>query len=213
MNNLNKLIIGSCAFLLATLGSASALDLSAYQGLLHTPGSAPRVEKKAEAYVLPVRPEPVRSVPVHRSLADDADASYKNAQLVTLGGNQAVNSREGFTLPPDTRIPDGLRPMFTDRKYPRQGLSLSGLSGSMLIPSPGVLEPGKSGVAVHIIPFALYGIEDQKYDDQNYMDTNVSLAYGAWEGFEIGVDKTFSNQDRFDVPEPAYVNMKYQVPG
>ncbi|HNV72934.1 MAG TPA: hypothetical protein PKO06_24710, partial [Candidatus Ozemobacteraceae bacterium] len=131
----------------------------------------------------------------------------------TLGGPARQQRLDGFSLPPDTRIPDGLKPLLNDRRYPRQGVSTTGYTGSLQVPSPGVLEPGKSGVGLHMTAFNLYGINDQRYDDDAYFDTNVSLLYGAFDGFEIGIDKTFSNQDRFDVPEPAFVNCKYQVPG
>ncbi|RCK81208.1 MAG: hypothetical protein OZSIB_2077 [Candidatus Ozemobacter sibiricus] len=193
-----------------------ALDLSAYQGFMKGAGRnrspASPSPPSAPPSVAPVAPLPgPERLPPSRPLVDDADASYRGGRVMTL--YDANTGRGAFSLPQDTRIPEGLRPLLNDRKYPRQGISLSGTSGAMLVPSPGVLEPGKSAVAVHVLPFDLYNVNDVRYTDQDYFDTSFKLSYGAFEGFEIGVDKTFANQDRYDIAEPVYLNAKYQVPG
>ena len=205
------LILG-LGLVLAPAGSAGwALDLSAFQNFLKgtpQPQSQPRYRGPAAASLLPAQEPRIKPV---RRIADDADASYRGTKLVTLGDN--ARQQEGLDLPPDTRIPEGLRPLLNDRKYPRQGISLTGNSGAILVPSPGVMEPGKSAVSVHVIPFDLYNVNDVKFADESYYDTSLKLTYGAFEGFEIGIDKTFGNQDRYDIKEPVYVNSKYQVPG
>ncbi len=88
-----------------------------------------------------------------------------------------------------------------------------GGTGATLVPSPGVLEPGKTAVAVHAMTFDLYNINEVKYKDADYFDTTVSIAYGVEDGAEVSFDKTFANQDRYDISEPLYFNAKYQVPG
>ena len=211
MKTWKHLLIGTGMALLSTFPPADALNLSQYQDILRQKNPPPQT--KSAASFLPANPEPKKKTSEARAVQEDADASYKNSQLVTLGGTSNQQKLDGFSLPPDTRIPEGLRPLLADRRYPRQGISMTGYSGSIQIPSPGVLEPGKSAVAIHMMPFDLYGINDQRYDDEAYFDTNVGLVYGAFEGFELGIDKTFSNQDRFGVPEPVFVNCKYQVPG
>lgn len=188
----------------------NALDLSTFQDFLR--GGNNKTQPRPQRTFTNLAPGSDPSSQSYSTLQTDADASYKQNRLVTLGSDQ--NSRnDGFNLPPDTRFPEALRPLLTERKYPKQGIALSGNSGAMLVPSPGVLEPGRSSVSVHAIPFDLYSINEVKYIDENYYDTSVKLVYGAMEGFEIGFDKTFANQDRFDINEPLYVNAKYQVPG
>lgn len=217
MNQMHRAMLAILVGFVFAGVAAQALDLTAYQGYLKNP--PPAAPTRAPARPVARAPAPaaapavsaVPGLPPVRALADDADASYRGGTIMTL--EDPRRDREGFALPADTRIPEGLRPLLNDRKYPRQGISLAGNSGSILVPSPGVLEPGKSAVSVHAIPFDLYGINDQKYEDENYFDTSMKLTYGAFEGFEIGIDKTFANQDRFDLPEPVYVNAKYQVPG
>ncbi len=83
----------------------------------------------------------------------------------------------------------------------------------MLVPSPGVLEQNKTAVSIHSTPFTLYDVNNTKYVDQDYFDTSVKLVFGAMEGLEVGIDRVFSNQDRFGIPEPTYLTFKYQVPG
>ncbi len=213
MNQMHRLLFVVLAGLFVA-ASGQALDLSAYQGFMKGAGQnrARTPAAPAPAPVAPVAglPGPDR-LPQSRPLADDADASYRGGTVMPLYG--AATGRGGFSLPQDTRVPAGLRPLLNDRMYPRQGISLSGNSGAMLVPSPGVLEPGKSAVAVHAIPFDLYNVNDAKFNDQDYFDSSLKLSYGAFEGFEIGVDKTFANQDRYDIAEPVYINAKYQVPG
>jgi len=66
---------------------------------------------------------------------------------------------------------------------------------------------------VHAMPFDLSDVNGNKYQDEAYFDTICGLTFGVTEGFELGIDKVFSNQDRFDIPEPTFLNAKYQVPG
>lgn len=209
MKSRKKLICTATAILLSVASSGFALDLSMFQGFL----SGER--KKA--------PEPNRTLTDlgtnqdstnYRSL--NADAYYVqggSGQLVTLGNNQPQRDGERYLLPADTRIPSELRPLLTERLTPRQGLSMCGGTGATLIPSPGVLEPGKAAVGVHIQMFDLYNVNETKYTDQDYFDTTVSAAWGTTDGLEVSLDKTFANQDRFDIAEPLYLNFKYQMPG
>ncbi len=201
------------ALLLTIAQPSEALDLGNFKDFLRG-AEKPAATPAKKAFQLPfLQPKATQKAAPYRALGDEADASYKNYTLTTLNGDQTPREEPRFSLPPETRIPEGLRPQLTDRKYPRQGISLSGNSGALLVPSPGVLEPGKTAVSVHAIPFDLYSVNDVRYQDENYFDTSVKLVYGASDGFEFGVDKTFSNQDRFENNEPTYVNMKYQVPG
>ncbi len=212
MKSRKKIICTATAILLSVASSGFALDLSRFQGFLSG------TRKKA--------PEPTRTFTDlspgqtsqnYRSL--DADAYYiagqqgSRAPLTTLGGNQPQRDGERYLLPPDTRIPSELRPLLTERRTPRQGLSMNGGTGASMIPSPGVLEPGKTAFGVHMQLFDLYNVNEVKYTDQTYFDTNVSAAWGTSDGIEVSIDKTFSNQDRFDIAEPLYFNFKYQVPG
>lgn len=198
----------SSVWLLA--GSAWGLDLKQYQGFMNPklpPARAPKsVPVKKFHEVIPKNQQA-------NFRYGDADASYQQqgAKLVTLP--DVKKSVEGLVMPRDTRIPEGLRPLMTDRKYPREGLSLAGNTGAMLVPSPGVLEIGKTAVGVHVAPFSLYSVNDTKFNDTDYFDSHIALCYGVFDGFELGIDKVYSNQDRFDIPQPMYVNAKYQVPG
>ncbi len=197
------------AALIALAGSSYALDLSRFQGFLSNSGR--KVTPKRQEYELADKPVASQN---YRSL--NADASYQtNGQgdLVTLGQNTQLRDGERYLLPPETRVPEALRPLLSERRTPRQGISLVGGSGAILVPSPGVLEPGKTAVSVHAAPFELYNINDVKYTDQDYFDTNISVVYGVGDGVEVGFDKTFANQDRFDIAEPLFFNAKYQVPG
>ncbi|HOY67455.1 MAG TPA: hypothetical protein PLP29_11230 [Candidatus Ozemobacteraceae bacterium] len=192
------------ALLLWGAGSGFGVDLAAFQGFMRTPAGAPARSRPATLQAAKL--EPVRMV-------GDADASYQQQnQLVTLG-NARQGPQDTLSLPPETRVPEGLRPLLTDRKTPRQGVGLSGSTGAQLVPSPGVLEPGKSAVGVHVLPFDLKGINDESVGEESYMDTSLALTYGVMDGFEFGIDKSFGNQDTYDVNEPVFVNMKYQVPG
>lgn len=139
--------------------------------------------------------------------------SLPGPKQLNLPTSQKDWSNNPFKAPINSRIPKELQPMFSERKYPKQGISLCGNTGAILIPSPGVLEPEKMGIAVHIIPFDLYNMQDVKFTDQDYYDTYIHVSFGAIDGFEIGIDKVFSNQDRYSVNEPVYINAKYQVPG
>jgi hypothetical protein len=212
MKNLTRTIAWTIFLLFLSGTAVTAVDLSKYQGFMQSP----------KGYLEPATRPTARRNNTFGSVTSsgnnqpqasyqEADAAYRHQTLVTLGKEK--KRYESLSVPPDTRIPEGLRPLLSDRTHPREGLSMNGLTGSFLIPSPGVLESGKGGLAVHVMPFDLYDVNDNRYTDEAYFQSNVKLAFGAFEGFEIGVDRDFSNQDRFDVPEPTYLNMKYQVPG
>lgn len=207
-----KIIVSTTtAILLSIAGSGFALDLSSFQSFLSgNRGKAKTVKPTRTFTDLGGQNE---SSTNYRSL--NADASYReqSGTLVTLGDNNQLQDGERYLLPPETRVPKELRPLLSERRTPRQGLSLAGGSGATLVPSPGVLEPGKTAVAVHAMPFNLYNVNGAKYTDQDYFDTTVSICYGVEDGAEVSFDKTFANQDRFDIAEPVYFNAKYQVPG
>ncbi|MBF0502578.1 MAG: hypothetical protein HQM09_20745 [Candidatus Riflebacteria bacterium] len=219
MNTRRWISAGIIALLLGTRVSASALDLTQFQSFLEhrEDSSSVTTAPKTPEWkpILPLSPQPrqLQRGTEMPDLNEDADASFKNNQLVTLGPKTGARKGDSLSLPAETRIPEGLRPILSDRQTPRQGVSLTGSTGGLLVPSPGVLEPGKTAVAVHAVPFDLYDVTEHKYADASYFDTSVKLVYGLADGFELGVDKTFSNQDRFNIPEPLFVNMKYQVPG
>lgn len=201
---IRRTCIGMSALLLWSAGSGFGFDLSAFRNFMKT-----NSKTLTQAGSSSRQAAPQGNV---RSLNSDADASFQQGRLVTLG-ESGQGPRDSLSLPPETRVPEGLRPLLTDRKTPRQGVGICGISGAQLIPSPGVVEPDKSVFSVHALPFDLKGINGETYDDGNYMDTNIAVAYGVMEGLEFGVDKGFGNQDKFDVNEPFYVNAKYQVPG
>jgi len=196
------------AFFVSCSVSVEGIDLTKYQGFMQPKlgrAKPPRqIPPKKIEEVIP--PQEIKDI-----VTSDADASFKGAKLMTLPSPK--KDLESLSLPPETRIPEALRPLLSERKNPRQGVSLNGLTGSLLVPSPGVLEPNKSSLAVHGMTFDLFDVNDNKYQDQDYFDTSVKMTFGAMEGLEVGFDKTFSNQDRFGIPEPVYVNAKYQVPG
>lgn len=214
------MMTGLLGLLLGAASPSFGLDLSPFREFLgNRQDVAPAPKKVGQRPWLPLTPVPEaarREVSPEqggpRVLTEDADASWKGNQLVTLG-DKPKPSQDSLSLPASTRIPEGLRPLLTERRTPRQGISMTGGSGGMLVPSPGVLEPGKTAVAVHAVPFTLYDVTERRLDDASYFDTVAKLVYGLSDGVEIGVDKTFSNQDRFDIPEATYINLKYQVPG
>jgi len=209
MKSRKKIICTATAILLSVASSGFALDLSKFQGFIS--GDRRKAKEPTRTFT---DLAPSSNSTNYRSL--NADAYYVNSnsgQLVTLGNNQPQRDGERYLLPADTRVPEALRPLLTERLTPRQGLSMNGGTGATLVPSPGVLEPGKTAVGVHIQMFDLYNINETKYTDQNYFDTTVSAAWGTSDGLEVSVDKTFANQDRYDIAEPLYFNFKYQVPG
>lgn len=209
MKSRKKFISTATAILLSVASSGFALDLSKFQGFLSGDRRKAPAPKQT---VTEIAPADLSNN--YRSL--NADAYYvqsQEGQLVTLGNNQPQRDGERYLLPADTRVPSELRPLLTERLTPRQGLSTSGGTGATLVPSPGVLEPGKAAVGVHIQTFDLYNVNDVKYTDQDYFDSTVSAAWGVENGLEVGLDKTFANQDRFDIAEPLYLNFKYQIPG
>ncbi|MBI3039413.1 hypothetical protein HYY75_10265 [bacterium] len=211
MKEFKWLFLGLLFFAMANANELSGLDLSAFQDFLNSRYSKSKPAPNSKI-IPPLTLEPINNYPSGQfRTIGNANSQLENPNFFSLGGNKA--DYDALTLPPETRIPAGLRPLLTERKNPRQGISLTGNSGALLVPSPGVMEPGKSAVAVHAIPFELYDINDRQFPDDNYFDTSVKLVYGVFEGFELGIDKTFTNQDRYNIPEPTYVNAKYQVPG
>ena len=212
MKELARVVVVMGALVLLAASAAFAVDLSKYQGFMQgqkgryepVARPAPRTGNTYGSVTSPDGYQP-------KSSYQDADAAYRHQTLVTLGKEQKRN--DALRVPADTRIPEGLRPLLSDRNHPREGISMNGLTGAFLIPSPGVMEAGKGGVAVHVMPLDLYDVNDNRFTDEAYFQTNVNLTFGAFEGFEVGVDRDFSNQDRFDVPEPVFLNMKYQVSG
>lgn len=209
MKSRKKIISTATAILLTIASSGFAIDLGNFQGFLS--GTRRKAPAPIPAYT---GAAPIELNNNYRSL--NADAYYvqgQQDQLVTLGNNQPQRDGERYLLPADTRIPSELRPLLTERLTPRQGLSLNGGTGATLIPSPGVLEPGKAAIGIHIQTFDLYNVNDVRYTDQDYFDSTVSAAWGVENGLEVGLDKTFANQDRFDIIEPLFLNFKYQIPG
>gem|GEM_PF-874781 len=207
-----KLFVSTAtACLLALAGTCSALDLSSFQSFLS--GTRGKAKAKPPTRTFTDLGGPVEYSDNYRSL--NADASYRNntGNLVRLGDPPPLQDGERYLLPPDTRVPSELRPLLSERRTPRQGLSIVGGSGATLIPSPGVLEPGKTAVSVHAMTFDLYNVNEVRYRDQDYFDINIGVAYGVEDGAEVSFDKTFANQDRYDISEPVYFNAKYQVPG
>jgi hypothetical protein len=209
MKSRKKILCTATAILLSVASSGFALDLSRFQGFLS--GDRRKAPEPAKTFTdLSVNATSAN----YRSL--NADAYYVQSpagQLVTLGNNQPQRDGERYLLPADTRVPGELRPLLTERLTPRQGLSANGGTGATLIPSPGVLEPGKTAFGVHVQMFDLYNVNETKYTDQDYFDTTVTAAWGTSDGLEVSVDKTFANQDRYDIDDPLYLNFKYQMPG
>ena len=209
MKSRKPLICTATAILLSVASSGFALDLSRFQAFMSNPR---RQEAKPAPQVQDIQ-VPAYSSPYGSANADAYYVTSQPGQFVPLGSGQEQRDGEHYLLPPETRVPSELRPLLTERQTPRQGLAMAGGTGATLIPSPGVLEPGKAAVGVHIQTFQLYNVNNVKYTDQDYFDTNVSLAWGVDDGIEVSLDKPFANQDRFDVPEPLYLNFKYQMPG
>lgn len=212
MKTHNKLISGLLAVLISISASASALDLSKFQNFLS--GRKKKPVRRSRVYT-DLSTNSNANTGEYYSL--NADASYRNSngtgQLVPLGSNTQQKDGERYLLPPETRVPKELRPLLSERKTPRQGLSFSGGTGAMLVPSPGVLGPGKAAVAVHAMAFDLYNVNNTKYKGEDYFDTAINVAYGSEGGYELSLDKVFANQDKYDIAEPMYLNFKYQVPG
>lgn len=217
MNTHRIVISGLLAVFFSISASVSALDLSKFQNFLSV--RRPEHTRRSRSF------RNIRTANSQTYSNDysslNADASYQNnssnngigTKMVTLGGNRRLKDGERFLLPADTKVPKELRPLLTERKTPRQGLSFAGGTGAMLVPSPGVLEPGKAAVSVHAMSFDLYNVNNNKIKGQDYFDTAVCVAYGSQEGYEISLDKTFANQDQYSVAEPMYFNAKYQIPG
>ncbi|MBF0405934.1 MAG: hypothetical protein HQM10_01165 [Candidatus Riflebacteria bacterium] len=199
-----------------------ALDLSKYQSFLSNKTNSQIEEKKkdntkkssASKTILKYEKKPsVNEFNDGNNVKDEeADASFRdNRQPIPEKYNK--DKRDGLFLPGETRIPEGLKSLLTDRKNPKEGVSLSGGTGAILIPSPGVIEPGKTAVAVHVLPFDVYNVNDKKYEYERYFDTSSKIVFGVTEGFELGLEKTFSNQDQYDIANPLFIHTKYQVPG
>ncbi|MBF0543545.1 MAG: hypothetical protein HQM08_03885 [Candidatus Riflebacteria bacterium] len=191
----------------------SSLDLSKYQSFLKTevasePAKISESKKKNTS-----SKKDSKNLASERSekSSEEADASYRDVRRPVL--NEQKNKKDNLSLPSETRIPAGLRPILSERKNPKEGVSISGGTGAFLVPSPGVIEPGKTAVAVHAIPIDLYDVTDRKVGTDNYFNTSTKVLFGVSEGFELGLEKTFSNQDQFDITEPVFITTKYQVPG
>lgn len=214
MKNRKKLIFAAAAMLLGMAGSGFALDLRQYQGYLSGNRGKAAVQEKKQSNVIPeIAVEEPTVNNNYRSL--NADAYYVTSQenqFIPLGNTQPRDG-ERYLIPQDTRVPKELRPLLTEQRTPRQGLALNGGTGATLVPSPGVLEPNKTAVGIQVQTFELYNINNIKYEDEDYFDVNLSAAWGLENGMEIGFDKTFANQDHYDLEEPLYVNLKYQCTG
>ena len=227
MKNRKQHIIAATAMFIALAGSGFALDLRQYEGYLsgnrgkaasqtQTQSNRNTVNNSVNYQPQNISPynTPIQVQDGYSQTSENADAYYvtsQSNQFVPLGNNQKDGER--YLVPNDTRVPKELRPLLTEQRTPRQGLALNGGTGATLVPSPGVLEPNKTAIGVHIQPFDLYNINNTKYDDQDYYDINLSAAWGIQDGFEIGFDKSFANQDHYDLEEPLYVNLKYQATG
>lgn len=200
--------------LLSLAGNGFALDLRQYQGYLTSNRGKAAVQEQKQSNVIPeIAVEEPIAYNNYRGL--DADAYYVTSQqnqFIPLGN---TNQRDGerFLVPQNTPVPKELRPLLTEERTPRQGLALHGGTGATLVPSPGVLEPDKTAVGIHVQTFELYNINNIKYEDEDYFDLNLSAAWGVDGGIEIGFDKTFANQDHYDLEEPLYFNFKYQCAG
>ncbi len=198
--------------LLVLAGSVYALDLRQYQGYLS--GNRGKAAVKQEKQSNEIKEIPIVEQNNIRDL--NADAYYVTSQenqFIPLGNTQTQKDGERYLIPADTRIPKELKPLLVEQRTPRQGLALNGGTGATLIPSPGVLEPDKTAIGVQVQTFDLYNINNVKYTDEDYFDINLSAAWGIQDGVEIGFDKTFANQDHYDLEEPLYFNLKYQATG
>lgn len=187
--------------------SGFALDLSKYQSYL-------KQNKKNASQQTQKLPEPVKSqeAKILPDIAINADAGYgNNSGFMPLNKTQKRLDGEHFLLPGDTKVPKELAPILTETRTPSQGLALNGGTGGILIPSPGVLKPDKKAVGVHVQTFELYDATGNQFEDQDYFDVTISGAWGMENGIEVGFDKTFANQDRYDIDEPLYLNFKYQT--
>lgn len=208
MRNRKKICIAVATLVLGMCSNSFALDLSKFQPF-NRRQSQPALEQQLynndnnNQIQLPERLV---------SLSADSNYQERHDGMVTLGARPRRDG-ERYLLPPETRIPKELRPVLTERRTPRQGMSMHGGTGATLVPSPGILEPGKTAVGLHVMAFDLRNINDVKYTDTNYFDTKISIAHGIESGAEVSIDGTFDNQDRFDLPQPVYINAKYQVPG
>ena len=208
-----KLIFAIAITLLEAANSGFALDLRQYQGYLSGNRGKAVVQESKRSNVVP-EVSVDETTNNYRSL--NADAYYVTSQenqFIPLGETMNRKDGERYLIPQDTRVPKELRPLLTEQRTPRQGLALNGGTGATLVPSPGVLEPNKTAVGVHVQTFELYNINDIKHTDEDYFDINIGAAWGMEDGLEIGFDKTFTNQDHYNLEEPFYLNLKYQATG
>ncbi|MGM0601430.1 MAG: hypothetical protein ACQETH_16585, partial [Candidatus Rifleibacteriota bacterium] len=166
----------TAAILLSFAGSGFALDLSAFQSFLT--GRRQESKKQKSTRTFNDLGGQAQTSNNYRSLNADTNYQDNDDNLVTLGGGRQQKDGERYLLPPDTRVPAALRPLLSERLTPRQGLSVAGGTGATLVPSPGVLEPGKSAVSVHAMTFDLYNVNNVKYTDKDYFDTTINIAYG-----------------------------------
>ena len=133
-----KLIISTAtACLLAFAGNCAALDLSSFQSFLS--GNRGKAPAKKPTRTFTDLGGPVEYSNNYRSLNADASYRQQSGTLVQLGDNNPLADGERYLLPPETRVPRELRPLLSERRTPRQGLSLAGGSGATLVPSPGLL--------------------------------------------------------------------------
>lgn len=205
-----KFIFAATAMAIAMASSGFALDLRQYQGYL-SGGRGKAVSQPAQRNnVLPE--EPVNNNTYRSQNADAYYVTSQENQFIPLGSSQRRDG-ERYLVPAETRTPKELRPLLVEERTPRQGLALNGGTGATLVPSPGVLEPNKTAIGVHVQTFDLYNINDTKYSDQDYFDINVAAAWGVDNGIEVGFDKSFTNQDHYDLEDPLYLNLKYQATG
>ncbi len=209
MKTCTKILTTFTALLMTISSTGLALDLTQYQSYLSPKNSSKAANNKKAALIAPPAQQ---YIPYQSQSADAYYVHGEPGQFVPLEG-QKRRDGERLLLPGETRVPSELRPLLTERLTPRQGLATIGGTGAALVPSPGVLEPNKTAVGVHLQMFDLLNNSDVKYTDQDYFDTTISAAWGADDGLEVGFDKTLDNQDRFDIDEPLYLNFKYQVPG
>ncbi len=219
MMKTRKIILLAASLMLANVSIAFAGNFDQYNKYL-SKGRANNVtvqqqqQKPRTSYQQPNTVYEEQEFTPYQSVSADGNFYVQGqpAEYIPLA-NQNSKQGESYLLPGETRVPKELAPLLTERLTPRQGLAVNGGTGSTLVPSPGVLEPNKSAVGVHLQMFDLMDNLGKAYTDQDYFDTVISCSWGIEDGLEVGFDKTMDNQDRFDIEEPFYLNFKYQVPG
>jgi hypothetical protein len=213
MKTRKKLTTGIILLMLSFACQGLAVDLTQYQSYLSSNNTTSATKKAGKSRSRQKQTNVPQIIP-YQSESQDSSYYVQGApgEYVPLSRTQPKTG-ESWLLPAETRVPKELTPLLSERLTPRQGLASIGGTGAVLVPSPGVLEPNKTAVGVHLQMFDLVNNSDVKYTDQDYFDTTISAAWGVEDGLEVGFDKTIDNQDRFDIEEPLYLNFKYQVPG